>query len=152
MKRTYVFQERVHFPDIDFGGGMYHGRYMDYLDKARSAMYREHRIDIAKLFKLYFALVVVDARLKYLRPVVLDDMLFIYTRVIGYTEKSITLDQRVANFELPKELLDANELESHSIVNKATITLVGANYSDRKSVALPGDFADLLMSSWRPVL
>ena len=151
MKRTYSFVERVHFPDIDFGGGLYHARYLDYMDKARSAMYREHCIDIGRLFRERFALVVVDAKLKYLRPVRLDDLICVYTRLVNYTDKSLTVEQLITNRELSFDVVEADVIEGPSVVHKATITLVGANLIIGKAVLLPSDFTCLLQTCWRIV-
>jgi acyl-CoA thioesterase FadM len=119
------------------------------MDKARSSMFREHNIDIGNLFSEHFALVVVDAKLRYYRPILHNDQIHMYSRVVNFSEKSLTVEHYLANCNLSNVIFKAEIIDERLIVHKATITLVCADLIKHKSSALPAIFTPLLMDSWR---
>ena len=139
MSRTYYFKERVHFPDIDAGGAMYHGRYLDYFDKARQAMLIGHGIDHNDLIKNGYALVVVEANLRYFKPVRLGDTLNIYSRLVRKSDKVAIVEQLLTTTPLRDEDLAMPFSDVTSRVHLAKVHLVGVDLKLQKSSKFPAE-------------
>jgi len=146
MMWTHLFREPVHFPDIDHGGGMYHGRYLDYLDKARQALLRHHGVSFNDLIKSGYALVVVEANLRFFKPVLLEDTLYIYSRLNNYTDKSIGVDHLIANHALADEDLAKPFAEVSDRMHFAAIKLVGVDLKTKRAASLPSNLKFALAS------
>ena len=137
MKKTYVFTEKVHFPDIDFGGGMYHAKYFDYFDKARQALLEENGILFGDMLSSGYALVLVEANIRYLKPAILGDRIYIYTRIISNTNKSIKVEQAMFNKNMTGTLKDIDFPEPDDALSVALITLVGVDLKSKKASNMP---------------
>jgi acyl-CoA thioester hydrolase len=142
MSRTYHFHERVHFPDIDAGGAMYHGRYLDYFDKARQAMLREHGVDHNDLIKSGYALVVVEANLRYFKPVRLGDTLHIYSRLVRKSDKVAIVEQLLTTSVVTDDELAMPFHDVESRVHMARIHLVGVDLELQKAHKFPPALAE----------
>ncbi|MBM4253512.1 MAG: acyl-CoA thioesterase [Deltaproteobacteria bacterium] len=141
MSRTYYFQERVHFPDIDAGGAMYHGRYLDYFDKARQSMLRAHGVDHNDLIKAGYALVVVEAHLRYFKPVRLGDTLHIYSRLVRKSDKVAIVEQLLTTEPVADTELEMPFSDVASRVHTARVHLVGVDLELKKARKFPGELA-----------
>jgi acyl-CoA thioester hydrolase len=146
MSRIYHYSQQVNFPDIDLGGGMYHGRYLDYLDRARQSILNEHGLSFGALLKSGIALVVVDASLKYLRPVFFEDQIHIYSRIVDRTSKSLTVEQITTKQAVGQDVLkDAPLSELPERINAATIKIVCVDLKTHRAMAFP-DFLETIFS------
>ena len=85
---------RVYFEDTDAGGIVYHGRYLGFAERARTETLRELGVPHAELVReLGLIFVVRRAKLDYLRPARLDDVLEVATEGIALAGASVTLRQ-----------------------------------------------------------
>ncbi len=87
---------RVYVEDTDYGGIVYHARYLGFCERARTealraigAPYSALRAEHGRGF------MVRRAKLEYLRPARLDDLLTVVTTTLGLTGASVTLRQAV---------------------------------------------------------
>lgn len=103
----HSIRRRVYYDDTDGGGVVYHARYLNYLDHARSdflsqlgfslqALLQEHRI--------FFA--VTAAELRYRRPARLSDELEITAALANFSNAALSFNQSVLRLrDNNKELL-----------------------------------------------
>ena len=87
---------RVYVEDTDYGGVVYHGRYLGFCERARTEALREMGVPYqAMLAEHGRGFMVRRANLEYLRPARLDDVLDIATTVLAVTGATVTLRQVV---------------------------------------------------------
>ncbi|HOE89845.1 MAG: Acyl-CoA thioester hydrolase YbgC [Spirochaetes bacterium ADurb.Bin315] len=98
----HIFPVRVYYSDTDCGGIVYHARYLDFAEHARTELLREiaqrHRFDgnqsaMLNLSKTGF--VVKSITIDYRKPAKLDDLLEVRTTVTSMKRFSMTLTQQV---------------------------------------------------------
>ncbi len=97
----HSFTQRVYYSDTDCGGIVYHARYLDFVEHARTELLR----DIGKaakqtgshsaLMQQEMALVVKSATIDYQRPAFLDDLLTVETEIEASKRFSIVFRQTV---------------------------------------------------------
>ena len=90
----HYYTLRVYFEDTDAGGIVYHGRYLGFAERARTETLRDLGVPHAELVRdcgLIF--VVRRAKLDYLRPARLDDVLEVATEGVALAGASVTLRQ-----------------------------------------------------------
>ncbi len=102
----FTFPIRVYYSDTDCGGIVYHGRYLDFAEHARTEMLRE----IAKsqdldgsqtslIERMHLAFVVKSIAVDYQIPALLDDLLEVRTEIESAKRFSITFRQTVIRSE-----------------------------------------------------
>jgi acyl-CoA thioester hydrolase len=93
----HTHRVRVYYADTDAGGVVYHAAYFALAEQARTEMLRELGIPHAALTAEHDCLFMVRrAKVEYLRPARLDDMLTITTTFLGQTAATIALRQDFA--------------------------------------------------------
>ncbi len=122
---------RVYFQDTDAGGVVYHGAYLDYLERARTEWLRGLGFDQRELTRRFGVLFIVRTlRIAYARPALLDDALTVTADIDRLGRAQVTLAQQVRR--------GAETLASAG-VNLACVTSVGLRPS-----ALPAPVYDAL--------
>ena len=87
---------RVYYEDTDFSGRVYHASYLRFLERGRTEWLRgrgfAHR-DLAESSGVAFA--VRSLNIEYLAPAMMDDLLWVETRVAAARGASIKFRQRI---------------------------------------------------------
>ena len=97
---THLFPLRVYYADTDAGGVVYHARYLDFAERARTEMMRladgneNYRTNGRGIL-----FVVRAAEIDYRKPAALDDVLTIRTRVGKVGGASFGIEQQVCRTE-----------------------------------------------------
>ncbi len=124
---------RVYFQDTDAGGVVYHGSYVNFLERARTEWLREcygySNAGLMKEFSVVF--VVRSLKLDYLKPALLDDLLAVSAQLKDVGRSRVTLLQSVTRGE---ETLMAAEIH-----------LVCVTVDGFKPVSVP----DVLSKQWK---
>ncbi len=92
--KKHRYEVRAYFEDTDAGGIVYHATYLRFAERARSECLRDLGIAHAELVAghgIFF--VVRRAKLDYLRPARLDDLLVVVTEVLAVGGASASLRQ-----------------------------------------------------------
>ena len=92
----FVTQVRVRYADTDAEGVVYYGTYLTYFEVARVELLRALGLPITEVEARGLMLPVVEARLKYLRPARLDDLLEVSLSVQSVGPASFTCAYEVA--------------------------------------------------------
>ncbi len=97
----HSFSIRVYYSDTDCGGIVYHARYLDFVEHARTELLRDIGIATKQtgshsaLMAQEMALVVKSANIDYQRPAFLDDLLTVETEIESAKRFSIVFRQTV---------------------------------------------------------
>lgn len=135
MSKTHRFTTRVYYAETDAGGVVYHARYLNLMERARTELLRDHGFDYANTTAVtQEAFVAVDTHLQYRAPARLDDELVIETSVTHLGGASIKLRQNVL-----KRLA-----ESESLLLEGSITLVYVSLKEFKALRIPSEMRDAL--------
>jgi len=114
---AFALPVRVYYQDTDAGGVVFHARYVNYFERARTEWLRRIGFsvrDLAEQEKVLF--IVRELHVRYLKPAVLDDELSVSAAVEHLGFVSLTLEQRV---------MRGQELLVHASVNLACVAADG---------------------------
>lgn len=95
--KVFSLPLRVYFQDTDAGGVVYHGSYVNFMERARTEWLRDvcgfSNGALMKEFGVVF--VVRSMQVEYLKPALLDDMLEVTAQVKEIGRSRVTLKQTV---------------------------------------------------------
>ncbi len=92
---------RVYYEDTDLGGVVYHSKYLNFCERARSELFFER--GASPIFKDYH-FVVKSIEADFLYSAKLGDILKIETEIMEIKRASITLFQTIFNENLKKDI------------------------------------------------
>lgn len=99
--KVFSLPIRVYFQDTDAGGVVFHGSYVNFLERARTEWLREcygySNTMLMREFGVVF--VVRSLKLDYLKPALLDDMLMVSAQMKEIGRSRVTLLQSVMRGE-----------------------------------------------------
>ncbi|HYD55592.1 MAG TPA: tol-pal system-associated acyl-CoA thioesterase [Burkholderiales bacterium] len=108
MKKPFHIPVRVYYQDTDAGGVVFHGQYLAFMERARTELLNDARIDIAAFSERHGLLFVVhELNVKYHLPARLNDLLSVSAEVATIGRASMRFRQRV---ERGAELLVEGEV------------------------------------------
>lgn len=95
---------KVPFHDCDPLFVVWHGRYFQYLEVARSALFARHQIDVEHVRALGYRMYITDVHCRYLHPLSYNDELRVTARFtaltplirISYDVRNLTLNRKSA--------------------------------------------------------
>lgn len=90
----FEFPIRVYIEDTDAGGIVYHANHIRYMERTRTEWLRASGIAHYWHQKDY-NFVVHKLALKYLRPILMDDVITVTAKVLHYKSASFTLEQNI---------------------------------------------------------
>ena len=124
---------RVYFQDTDAGGVVYHGSYVNFLERARTEWLREcYGYSNAGLMKEFGVVFVVRSlKMDYLKPALLDDLLTVSAQIKEVGRSQVVLQQSV--------------MRGEETLTEAEIHLVCVTVDGFRPVAVP----DVLSKQWK---
>ena len=108
---NFDFNIRVYYDSTDAGGVVYHSRYLDFCERARTEFLRSRGIIQSKLLaESGIGFVVKNANLEFKKSAKLDDLLQISTKIIENNGIIIKMSQEIylisrEGIDTPKDLL-----------------------------------------------
>ena len=90
----HQFSVRVYYQDTDAGGIVYHSKYLDFAERARSEYLRAIGYPVLDLLKENVAFIIRHASIDYKAPAKLEDLLLIETSVQEVRSASLIMQQR----------------------------------------------------------
>ena len=110
----FAFNIRVYIEDTDAGGIVYHANHIRFMERARTEWLRTQ--GIAHYWQQTdYSFVVHKINVKYVRPILMDDLITVTARVISCKAASFVLQQKIYRGEI---LLASGEVEL-ACLNKA---------------------------------
>ena len=89
MQKTHVFNFAVAYADTDAEGIMYHGRYIEIAERARSNWSKNVKIPDGDI-----GFVVRELNIKYMRPLLLNDEFVVETHPVKIGAASMMIEQK----------------------------------------------------------
>ena len=131
--KVFALPVRVYFQDTDAGGVVYHGSYVNFMERARTEWLRDVcGYSNGALMKEFGAVFVVRSmKVDYLKPALLDDMLAVTAQVQDIGRSRVTLVQTVCR--------DAE------VLTEAEVHLVCVSLVNFKPVSVP----EVLRAQWK---
>ncbi len=103
MSSIHSYTQRMYYSDTDAGGIVYHSRYLDIAEHARTEFVREvterYRADDELLKAKRVGFVVKKVEIVYHTPAFLDDLLTVKSTIESVKRYSITIHQRIMRGE-----------------------------------------------------
>lgn len=124
-------EKKVYYHDTDAGGVVYYGRYLNWLEEARTEYLVQKGIDIDIFRKKKFFYAVRKCTVSYESPARYGDILVCDTKLIKTTVARLIFDQTVFG------------KKTGQIILKAEVTLVSLD-KDFKTTPIPEDIKALL--------
>ena len=124
-------EKKIYYHDTDAGGVVYYGRYLNYLEEARTEFLEEKGLDLEIFRQKKFLYAVRKCNISYESPARYGD-----TIVCGAQLAKIT----VARLIFEQEIRDK---KTGRLILKAEVTLVSLN-KDFKTTPIPEDIKSLL--------
>ena len=110
---VHSIRKQVYYDDTDGGGVVYHARYLNYLDHARSDFLQRLGFSLQVLQRdhgIFFA--VTAAEIKYLRPARLSDELEVTATLANFSNVGMSFNQNVLRLhDAGSELLVEGRIE-----------------------------------------
>lgn len=122
---------RVYYQDTDAGGVVYHGTYLNFLERARTEWLRSHGLALPDWLVEHGSMLIVRRlEVAYRSPARLDDLLDVTAEVSSLGRAQFTLAQRVRRGE--------------ELLVDATVNLACVRADDLRPCALPEHLKTLL--------
>ena len=99
MANHFEFNIRVYIEDTDAGGIVYHANHIRFMERARTEWLRSTCIAHYWHQKDY-SFVVHQIQVKYVRPILMDDLITVTARVISCKAASFVLQQNIYRGEI----------------------------------------------------
>jgi acyl-CoA thioester hydrolase len=113
-RHRFALPVRVYYQDTDAGGVVFHARYVNFFERARTEWLRGIGFSVRELAEQEKVLFIVrELHVRYLKPAVLDDELGVTTAIEHLGFVSLTLEQRV---------MRGAEMLVHASVNLACVS------------------------------
>lgn len=130
MDNDFAFKERVYYDNTDAGGVVYHSKYLDICERARTEFLRSKGIVQSKLLsETGVGFVVRKANLEYKKSAKLDDLLKVTVKTIEKTGAVLRLNQEILLIsrdgeDVGEELLFAMNLEIVAVNRSGKLTRI----------------------------
>ena len=122
--QCFTFPVRVYYEDTDAGGVVYHARYLNFFERARTEYLRTLNFSQQSLLQeQQLAFVVKTMSIDYCIPAKLDDYLIVETEIKAVKGATILFEQR-----LVREAV---------VLSKATVKVACVDLGKMKPVAIP---------------
>ncbi|CAA0081467.1 Acyl-CoA thioesterase YbgC [BD1-7 clade bacterium] len=126
----FFWRVRAYIEDTDAGGIVYHGNYLNYMERARTESLRALGFDKTYVTGAEILLVVHSLAIDYKQPAVLDDELLVEAHVMGLKRTSITFRQNI--------------LRGTELLTEATVKIACINKNTMRPVAMPDELSAAL--------
>ena len=84
LKKYHQLNIRIYYEDTDSGGIVYHSKYLNFAERARTEFLREHNLEQSIIEKTYGLIFVVKKlNIHYLSAASLDDYLVVKTKILN---------------------------------------------------------------------
>ncbi len=123
MTAHFSWPVRVYFEDTDAGEIVYHARYLQFLERARTEWLRGLGFNQSELKRQGVVFVVRDMQINWLSPALLDDALQVNVQIQKAKKASFIMTQQIL-------LGDEQKL-------KASVTIACLNSQTLKPLAIP---------------
>jgi len=101
-------EKRIYYHDTDAGGVVYYGRYLNYLEEARTQFLEKQGIDISMFRDKKFLYAVRKCTITYKSPARYGDTIICSAQLIKTTTVRLMFKQEIRNKQSNRLILDAD--------------------------------------------
>lgn len=94
-EKIHFYKHRVRYADTDKMGVVYHGRYFEWFEAARTEMLRDTGFPYSKIEESGIYLPVIEANCKYFHPVLYDELVTVKTTLQSFSKAKLWLAYEV---------------------------------------------------------
>ena len=96
LKKDHQLNIRIYFEDTDSGGIVYHSKYLNFAERARTELLRKINIDQSIIEKKYGLIFVVKKlNINYISTASLDDSLVVKTKILELNKAKVIFSQLI---------------------------------------------------------
>ncbi|MFO7891300.1 MAG: thioesterase family protein [bacterium] len=95
-EKIHFYKHRVRYADTDKMGVVYHARYFEWFEAARTEMLRDTGFPYRKIEESGVLLPVIEANCKYFQPVEYDELITVKTTLQSFTKAKLWLSYEVS--------------------------------------------------------
>jgi acyl-CoA thioester hydrolase len=128
---------RVRYADTDQMKMVYHAKFFEYFEQARSDLLRDIGLPYPEIEHMGYYLPVVEAYAKYIQSARYDDLLSVKSTVKELPQVRVRIEYAIVNDESKEHLVEGYTV--HSFVNVAT----------GKPTRAPGHFLEVLTEAFK---
>lgn len=121
--REFFWQARTYIEDTDAGGIVYHGNYLNFMERARTESLRDLGFDKSFIFDAECIFVVHSLQIDYKRPAKLDELLTIEAHIMQLRRSSIIFRQNI--------------LRGDELLSQAQVKIACIDKEKQKPCAIP---------------
>jgi acyl-CoA thioester hydrolase len=125
-------EKQIYYHDTDAGGVVYYGRYLNYLEEARTEFLQQKGLDLDLFRKKKFLYAVRGCHISYESPARYGDIIVCDAKLIKITAARLVFDQEI------------REKKTGRLMVKAEVTLVSLN-EDFKTTPIPEEIKSLFV-------
>lgn len=141
MHPIHIFEHVVQFEDVDAASIVHHPVYLNYLERARSQSLIQKGCSLKKIIGARLGIVVASVEMKYIKPLELEDRIFIASQVDKFEKSVIHMTQVIAMRpqDLKKDRLseELRKIESLHFFAHVKLAIVS---TDTKKMTTPPDW------------
>ena len=101
-------EKRIYYHDTDAGGVVYYGRYLNYLEEARTQFLEKQGIDISLFRDKKFLYAVRKCTITYISPARYGDTIVCSAQLMKTTAVKLTFKQEIRDKQSNRLILDAD--------------------------------------------
>lgn len=132
----------VELEDCDVGGGLFHPNYFKYWERARSRALAEKGLPYKTWMQEGIATAIVQMEVAFSRPIELYEEVFVYSTLMGLTQKSMTVEQVMSKSKIDSKVWEDLK-KSTQVAATVRMTLVCVSQTTSKSMPFPDKFRSL---------
>ena len=121
--REFFWQARAYIEDTDAGGIVYHGNYLNFMERARTESLRALGFDKTFIFDAACIFVVHSLQIDYKKPAKLDELLSIEAHIMQLRRSSIIFRQNI--------------YRDGELLSKAQVKIACISKQEQKPCAIP---------------
>ncbi|WP_042428487.1 tol-pal system-associated acyl-CoA thioesterase [Comamonas granuli] len=130
---------RIYWEDTDAGGIVFYANYLKFFERARTEWLRSHGLSQQALREQTGGIfVVTEARLRYLQPARLDDLLLVTACLTEKGRASMTIAQQA--LRRPEHMPSA----APTLLSEATVRIGFVDAATLRPARIPNDLLELL--------
>ncbi len=127
-------EKQIYYHDTDAGGVVYYGRYLNYLEEARTEFLEKRGLDLEIFRQKKFLYAVRQCSISYESPARYGDTILCDAKLIKTTAARLVFEQEI------------HDKKTGCLILKAEVTLVSLN-ENFKTTPIPEDIKSLLAYS-----
>ena len=125
-------EKQIYYHDTDAGGVVYYGRYLNYLEEARTEFLEQRGLDLTIFRQKKFLYAVRQCNISYESPARYGDIIVCDAKLIKTTAARLIFEQEI------------HDKKTGRLILKAEVTLVSLN-ENFKTTPIPEDIKSLLV-------